>query len=394
MPDELKNIEGLDPAKSTDQTLDGAASGDVILEAVDDSAAAAVGRSDVGAHDSGDEIDRGRVDEDAGEGNDAQKHVSTKRPNVFVAVSFLICAVLIGVVTYLFWPQAVADPSIEDLSPSEKKSVLVPVYTDIIVPGWTDGDLPIKVRIYKAGSGTYGEYEVRPTDTRMITELAAGRYEACVFAPILKDGTVFKPLEKVTFTIEEGKDKYTIKLTFEVVLQADITDALINEVLAPWSMSQREEMRGYLIVAAEGQSGQVATGNGSGTEDPSGNQGGFGGNGGSSGGSSGGNSGGNSGGSGGSGGGGSTGLVWHPPWTETIYHPAEYGEIWHPEVGHYGSVCNECGAEISGFAAKHLEETLHRSYRTAYIVDSPAWSETVVVREAWTEYINHPGYWG
>ena len=123
------------------------------------------------------------------------------------------------------------------------------------------------------------------------------------------------------------------------------------------------------------------------TNNNSGNGGAQGGNGGSGGNGSGGS---------GGGGGGNTAPqpVWHPGWTEVIHHPAEYQEVWHPAEGHYGSVCNDCGAEISGHAAQHLIETGHNSYRNnVWIETSPGWTEHVVVREAWDEYIEHPGYW-
>ena len=123
---------------------------------------------------------------------------------------------------------------------------------------------------------------------------------------------------------------------------------------------------------------------------------------------------GNGGGSGNSGGDPNAGKTWHPPWdeqvlvtaawTETINHPAVYTTVNHPEVAHWGNRCNTCGAEISGFAAQHLEESLYcESYTNNYkFIDSPAWIEQVLVTPAWTETINHPaiyrtihheGYW-
>jgi len=108
------------------------------------------------------------------------------------------------------------------------------------------------------------------------------------------------------------------------------------------------------------------------------------------------------------------GKTWHEPWdeqvlvsaawTEEVYHPATYTTVHHPEVGHYGSRCNQCGMEITGFAEQHMHERapLCWSYSSSYFVDSPAWDEQVVSSAAWTEYINHPavyktvhhyGYW-
>ena len=111
-------------------------------------------------------------------------------------------------------------------------------------------------------------------------------------------------------------------------------------------------------------------------------------------GESGGGSGSGGGGAGGGGNGGGNQGVWHPGWTEVVHHPAVYEDVWHDEIGHYADVCNTCGAELGpGLAPRHLLDTGHESYRTAYVMDSPAWSERVQVKAAWDETIEHPGYW-
>ena len=108
------------------------------------------------------------------------------------------------------------------------------------------------------------------------------------------------------------------------------------------------------------------------------------------------------------------GQTWHPAWdesvlvraawTEYVNHPAVYNTVYHPEIAHWGNRCNQCGAEISGFASQHISESDNCwSYTNNYkFIDSPAWDETVVVSQAWTEEIYHPaeyrnvhheGYW-
>ena len=109
------------------------------------------------------------------------------------------------------------------------------------------------------------------------------------------------------------------------------------------------------------------------------------------------------------------GKTWHGPWeeqvlisaawTEEVYHAATYTTVHHPEVGHHGSRCNQCGMEITGFASQHLLDRMPLcwSYTNMYwFIDSPAWDEQVIASAAWMEYINHPavyrtvhhdGYW-
>jgi len=109
------------------------------------------------------------------------------------------------------------------------------------------------------------------------------------------------------------------------------------------------------------------------------------------------------------------GKTWHGPWdeqvlvsaawTEEVYHPATYTMVHHPETGHHGSRCNQCGMEITGFPEQHMHERapLCWSYTNMYwFVDSTAWDEQLVASAAWTEYISHPavyrtvhhdGYW-
>ena len=109
------------------------------------------------------------------------------------------------------------------------------------------------------------------------------------------------------------------------------------------------------------------------------------------------------------------GKTWHGPWdeqvlvsavwTEEVYHPASYTTVHHPEVGRFGSRCNQCGMEITGFVNQHMHESGTQCWSSTnmyWFVDSPAWNEQVVASAAWTEYIRHPavyrtvhhdGYW-
>lgn len=76
---------------------------------------------------------------------------------------------------------------------------------------------------------------------------------------------------------------------------------------------------------------------------------------------------------------------------EMITHPATNGER-----AVYGSLCNTCGANISGAAAMHLKETHHSGYHEGIVgyesyQISPERSEQVWVDTS--HWITHPAYW-
>jgi hypothetical protein len=145
-----------------------------------------------------------------------------------------------------------------------------------------------------------------------------------------------------------------------------------------------------------------------GTPGGSGGGGGGTGGGGTNGGSGGGGTGGSgsTGGTGGSGTGGSGGnsnMVWHPGWYEWVVDvPGHYEQrlvqiAWDEKIGHYGAICWDCGAEITGNITAHLEETGHiGGYYIAWILDEvihhEAIYEDVLVPEQ-GHNVWHEGYW-
>lgn len=118
-------------------------------------------------------------------------------------------------------------------------------------------------------------------------------------------------------------------------------------------------------------------------------------------------------------------IVDKEAWTEEVQHPAETEDKWvvdkeawtetvnHPEEGHeeIRTICHNCGADITGHAADHIQENalngcLGYGDKVIWIVDKPAWTETinhpeeghtetVVTKPAWTEKVEHPevGHW-
>ena len=91
--------------------------------------------------------------------------------------------------------------------------------------------------------------------------------------------------------------------------------------------------------------------------------------------------------------------TFHPAWDEWVEEghweetliPATYGS--RPV---FGSICNECGANISGFAMAHLKETHHSGYREDVVgyeqyEITPAHTERVWVDTS--HWVHHDGYW-
>lgn len=85
-------------------------------------------------------------------------------------------------------------------------------------------------------------------------------------------------------------------------------------------------------------------------------------------------------------------TVHHEAEYETIHHDAVYETVHHDEEGHYEvrTICHTCGMDISGWAVKHLEESLNcigYGDKEVWIVDKADWDEQVLVKEAWDELI-------
>ena len=91
--------------------------------------------------------------------------------------------------------------------------------------------------------------------------------------------------------------------------------------------------------------------------------------------------------------------TYHPAWDEWVEEghwenvsvPATYGSR-----AVFGSVCNECGANISGAAMAHLKETHHSGYRED-VVGSEQYEVTPArTEQVWVDtshWVHHLGYW-
>ena len=79
--------------------------------------------------------------------------------------------------------------------------------------------------------------------------------------------------------------------------------------------------------------------------------------------------------------------------TQTIHHNAQYQTIHHEAVYDYRSICNGCGADITGNVDAHMQDALLNgntacgAYHTENVLVSQAWDETVEISPAWDEIV-------
>jgi len=91
--------------------------------------------------------------------------------------------------------------------------------------------------------------------------------------------------------------------------------------------------------------------------------------------------------------------TYYPAWDEWVvdgYWKENYIAATYGQRAIYGSVCNQCGANVSGFAVAHLKETHHSGYHEGIVgyedyEISPARTERVWVDTS--HWVTHSGYW-
>lgn len=136
------------------------------------------------------------------------------------------------------------------------------------------------------------------------------------------------------------------------------------------------------------QKNDAGTGNGSAPTGGSSNQ--------SQGGGTGGNSGSNGSSDGSNNGGGESKPQHTHNWvaqTTVVHHDAQYKTVHHDAVYDYRSICNGCGADITGNVDAHMQDALLNgntacgAYHTENVLVSNAWDEQVLVSPAWDETI-------
>lgn len=91
-------------------------------------------------------------------------------------------------------------------------------------------------------------------------------------------------------------------------------------------------------------------------------------------------------------------AVWHPGWDEQVWVDSSgWQSVWVGDNPIYEthSICNTCDAVISGFAAEHLMNTHHGSYRTGNVqIGTQPVYESRWVESGYWKSVHHEGYWG
>lgn len=75
------------------------------------------------------------------------------------------------------------------------------------------------------------------------------------------------------------------------------------------------------------------------------------------------------------------------PITQTINHPAEYTQVYHPEEGHEVQRCKTCNAinPDSAHAEAHALAGEDSGTYSDWVIDKAAWTENVMIKAPWTE---------
>lgn len=254
---------------------------------------------------------------------------------------------------------------------------------------------------------------------------AEGEYEVSFISPVDKDGSIYEvpKTAKVKSEVEDKDGKDTgDELPFEFKpIAADKTDAdalnaivksvgdavkkgdetltgangtkvieLVKENAKANPNADKDKVDEESQKAEEGVTDEPSGGNAGASKPETGGNSTSSGNGGSTG------NGGNSGSNGGSsnGGGGSKPQHTHNwlPQTTVVHHDAQYKTIHHDAVVECRDICNQCGADITGNVAGHMEQSFLNggscvSHSNKYIETSPAWDEQILVSNAWDETV-------
>lgn len=87
-----------------------------------------------------------------------------------------------------------------------------------------------------------------------------------------------------------------------------------------------------------------------------------------------------------------TTTVHHDAVYQTVHHDAEYKTVHHDAVTENRSICNSCGADITGNESAHMKEyalkgDMTHSYSVKPVVVQAAYNENVLVKDAWDERV-------
>lgn len=93
-----------------------------------------------------------------------------------------------------------------------------------------------------------------------------------------------------------------------------------------------------------------------------------------------------------------TKTVHHDAQYKTVHHDAQYQTVHHDAVTQERSICNQCGADVTGNAAAHFKQSLLNggncgSCRSEWVTVQDAYDEQVLVKAAYDEQVLVSGAW-
>lgn len=350
-------------------------------------------------------------------------HEFDKRKAVMAGLGGLLAIALIGGGV---WYAASQKPEPKEPTPIEQteKTEQHVIQLGAKADGWVKGESsPVIAHIVNKEEKVDYYHAYDANDPHALDVPAEGEYEVSFISPVDKDGSIYEvpKTAKVKSEAEDKDGKDTgDELPFEFKpIAADKTDAdALNAIVK--SVGDAVKKGDETLTGANGtkvielvkenakanpnadkekveeESQKAEDSNKDNGETKPGNAGGDGNNnaGGESG-ANGQNQGGDGGGSSNSGNSSNDGGSQHVHnWvTQTIHHNAQYQTIHHEAVYDYRSICNGCGADITGNVDAHMQDALLNgntacgAYHTENVLVSQAWDETVEISPAWDEIV-------
>lgn len=350
-------------------------------------------------------------------------HEFDKRKVVMAGLGGLLAIALIGGGVWYAAsqkPEPKEPASIEQTEKQEQQVIQLGAKAD----GWVKGESsPVIAHIVNKEEKVDYYHAYDANKPHALDVPAEGEYEVSFISPVDKDGSIYEVPKTVKVKSEaedkDGKDTGD-ELPFEFKpIAADKTDAdALNAIVKsvgdavkkgdetltgangtkvielvkenakanPNADKEKVEEESQKAEDADKDNGETKPGNAGG--DGNNNAGG-------ESGANGQNQGGDGGGSSNSGNSSNDGGSQHVHnWvTQTIHHNAQYQTIHHEAVYDYRSICNGCGADITGNVDAHMQDALLNgntacgAYHTENVLVSQAWDETVEISPAWDEIV-------
>ena len=295
-----------------------------------------------------------------------------------VIIAIAACAVAFGLNNQnSSQPESVPTPA----ASAQAETAVVDV--TIKAEGTTADSTKVKAEILdEAGEAVVSAMEITANEKTFVGDLEQGKYSLRVVqAPVNTDGSTYKLPENPTeFTVEADGSPASVEITLEKLAVEDMSKeqleatAKILEDNGKTNEANTIKAEATAAPSRPGSAGDIAAEPTPAPGNPSS-----------------GNSGSNSGNSGNSDSKPTHTHNWVEQ-TKTVHHDAEYKTVHHDAVTKSATICNQCGADITGNVAGHLKDALKNgtgceSYRNETIVIKEAYDEKVLIKDAWDETV-------